>query len=120
MPTSRKSAGGALITILMMLMPIASAQAVSVTNSYNEALKRMSSTQQRAIMRRAIIDHNAYCKRIGPVAYQQPYKNLEMWVVKCDRGVAYGAFVGIDGTVQVRSCADLVTFKMPACRVPKD
>ena len=94
--------------------------AVGVANTYNDALKKMSPLMQRSTMRRAVLDHNLYCRRIGPVAYQGPYKNLEMWVVKCDRGAAYGAFVGIDGSVQVRPCADLISFKMPACRIPKE
>ena len=98
----------------------APASAIGVSNDYNARLKKLSPTLQRAVMRRAVLDHNQYCKHIGPVAYQGPWKNLEMWVVKCDRGAAYGAFVGGDGSVQVRPCADLVTFKMPACRIPKD
>ncbi len=98
----------------------APASAIGVTNDFNNRLKKMSSTLQRATMRRAVLDHNQYCKHIGPVAYQGPYKNLEMWVVKCDKGAAYGAFIGVDGSVQVRPCADLISFKMPACKIPKD
>ena len=109
-----------IAAVAAALIATAPAYAVTVANSYNESLRKLSSIQQRAIMRRAVLDHQAYCGRIGPVAYQQPYKNLEMWVVKCDKGAVYGAFVGIDGTVQVRSCADLAAFKMPACRIPKD
>ena len=98
----------------------APASAIGVTNDFHNRFNKMSSTLQRAVMRRAVLDHGQYCKRIGPVAYQGPYRNLEMWVVKCDRGVAYGAFIGIDGSVQIRPCADLISFKMPACKVPKD
>jgi hypothetical protein len=97
----------------------APASAIGVTNDFHNRLMKMSPTLQRATMRRAVLDHEQYCRRIGPVAYQGPYKNLQMWVVKCDRGAAYGAFIGIDGSVQVRPCADLIEFKMPACRIPK-
>ena len=49
-------------------------------------------------------------------AYQETYKNLEMWVVRCDNRLDYGAFIGPDGTVQVSGCAYLVTVRWPACR----
>ena len=108
-----------IATLAAVAIAAGPAMAVGVANPFNERLKTLSSTQQRAIMRRAVLDHDQYCKQIGPVAYQGPYKNLQMWVVKCDKGAAYGAFVGIDGSVQVRPCADLISFKMPACRIPK-
>jgi len=108
-----------LATALILLIFAAPAGAIGVPNEFNARLRQMSSNQQRAVMRRAVLDHELYCKHIGPVAYQGPYKNLEMWVVACDRGAAYGAFVGVDGSVQVRPCADLVSFKMPACRIPR-
>jgi hypothetical protein len=101
------------------IVAAAPALAVGVANDFNAQLSKMSSFQQRATLRRAVLDHNLYCDHIGPVAYQGPYKNLEMWVVKCDKGAAYGAFIGPDGTVQVRPCTDLVTLKLPACRIPK-
>lgn len=107
----------ALTAAALIATPVS---AIGVVNDFNNRLKKMSPTLQRAVMRRAVLDHEQYCKHIGPVAYQGPWKNLEMWVVKCDRGAAYGAFVGVDGSVQVRPCADLISFRMPACRIPKD
>jgi hypothetical protein len=97
----------------------APAMAVGVPNDANARLLKLSTTEQRATLRRAVLDHDLKCDHIGPVAYQGPYKNLEMWVVKCDKGDVYGAFVGPDGSVQVRSCADIASFKLPTCRVPK-
>ncbi len=108
-----------IATIAAAALAITPAFAIGVTNDYNARLQKLPELQQRAIMRRAVLDHNQYCKRIGPVAYQAPYKNMQMWVVKCDRGAAYAAYVGPDGSVQVRPCADLVSLKLPACRVPK-
>ena len=107
----------ALIATIIAAVP---ASAIGVTNDFHNRLMKMSSTLQRATMRRAVLDHEQYCNHIGPVAYQGPYKNLQMWVVKCDRGAAYGAFIGVDGSVQVRPCADLIEFRMPACKIPKD
>lgn len=93
--------------------------ATAAQNDFSNQLKRLSPLQQRATMRRAVLDDGQYCKRIGPVAYQGPYRNLEMWTIQCDRGVNYAAFIGLDGSVQVRPCGDLVKLKLPACRLPK-
>ncbi|ATE66761.1 hypothetical protein [Rhizorhabdus dicambivorans] len=98
---------------------LAAAPAAALTNDYSNQLKKLSSLQQRATMRRAVLDNGQYCKRIGPVAYQQSYKNLEMWTVQCDRGAAYAVFIGLDASVQVRPCRDLADLKLPVCRLPK-
>ena len=95
------------------------APAFAVANDFSTKLKQLPPLQQRAVLRRAVLDDAQYCRRIGPVAYQGPYKNLEMWTVQCDRGAAYGAFIGLDGSVQVRPCGDLVKLKLPACKLPK-
>lgn len=95
------------------------APAAALRNDFSDQLKKLSPLQQRATMRRAVLDNGQYCKRIGPVAYQGPYRNLEMWTVQCDRGAAYAVFIGLDASVQVRPCADLVQLKLPACRLPK-
>lgn len=108
-----------IATFAAATLAATSALAIGVPNNFSDQLKKMSPIQQRAVMRRAVLDHDQYCKRIGPVAYQGPYRNMEMWVVQCDRGAAYGAFVGSDGSVQVRPCADLITFKLPKCKLPK-
>lgn len=98
---------------------LAAAPAAALTNDYSNQLKKLSPLQQRATMRRAVLDNGQYCKRIGPVAYQQSYKNLEMWTVQCDRGAAYAVFIGLDASVQVRPCRDLADLKLPVCRLPK-
>jgi len=104
----------ALIPALLVASP-----AAALKNDFSDQLKKLSPLQQRAVMRRAVLDDSQYCKRIGPVAYQGPYKNLEMWTVQCDRGAAYAAFIGLDGSVQVRPCKDLAGLKLPTCRLPK-
>lgn len=96
-----------------------SAPAAALTNDFSNQLKKLSPLQQRATMRRAVLDNGQYCKRIGPVAYQMPYKNLEMWTVQCDRDANYAVFIGLDASVQVRPCRDLAELKLPACRLPK-
>ena len=105
-----------LIAALLLAGP---ALAAPQKNDFNEQLKKLPSLQQRAVMRRAVLDDGQYCKRIGAVAYQGPYKNLEMWTVQCGKDASYAAFIGLDGSVQVRPCRDLAKLKLPACRLPK-
>jgi len=108
-----------LATALALAIALGSAPALAATNDFSNQLKRLSPLQQRATLRRAVLDEGQYCRRIGPVAYQAPYKNLEMWTVQCDRGAAYGVFIGLEGSVQVRPCRDLATLKLPTCKLPK-
>lgn len=100
-------------------LSLAPAVAHAAPNGFSDQLKKLSPLQQRATLRRAVLDEGQYCRKIGPVAYQQPYKNLEMWTVQCDRGVSYATYIGLDGSVQVRPCADLAKLKLPVCRLPK-
>lgn len=107
-----------IIAVILSTL-LTAAPALAAPNSFSDQLKKLSPLQQRATMRRAVLDEGKYCKRIGPVAYQGPFKNLEMWTVQCDRGAAYAAYIGLDGSVQVRPCEDLAKLKLPACRLPK-
>lgn len=100
----------------LSLSPVA---AQAAPNGFSDQLKNLSPLQQRATLRRAVLDEGQYCRKIGPVAYQGPFKNLEMWTVQCDRGANYATFIGLDGSVQVRPCADLAKLKLPVCRLPK-
>ena len=84
--------------------------------SYSDALAALQDIPRRAALRRAILDSGEKCVRVEKSAYQGPYKNLEMWVATCTGNLAYGAFIGPDGTVQVSDCAYLVKVKWPACK----
>jgi hypothetical protein len=86
-------------------------------NAYSDRLAKLTDLERRGALRSAVIGSNLYCRRIGGVAFQQSFKNLKMWVVRCDSGADYGVFIGPDGTVQPRLCRDLVTLKLPACRL---
>nr|WP_047166996.1 hypothetical protein [Sphingomonas sp. Y57] len=108
-----------IVTATVLAALIGAAAPAFAVNSFSDQLKKLSPLQQRATLRRAVLDEGKYCRRIGPVAYQGPYKNLEMWTVQCDRDATYAAFIGQDGSVQVRPCADLASLKLPTCRLPK-
>jgi len=106
----------ALTAVALLTTP-----AFSAGNDFSNRLRGLSAQQQRAVLRRAVLDDGQSCRRIGPVGYQQRYKNLEMWWVSCGRGAraSYAAFIGGDGSVQVRPCGDLGQLKLPACRIPR-
>lgn len=108
-----------IVTAIATAALLAATPAFATANGFSDQLKRLSPLQQRATLRRAVLDEGKYCRRIGPVAYQAPYKNLEMWTVQCDRGAAYAVFIGLDGSVQVRPCGDLAGLKLPACKLPR-
>ena len=87
-------------------------------NTFAEQLTRLPDLQRRAAMRRAVLDSNQYCRKVDAVARRGAWRNLDMWTVRCDRGADYGAFLGLDGSVQVRPCRDLAQLKLPPCNLP--
>ena len=103
------------IGTLALAYPIAAAPP-PLRNSFSERLQRLTDLQRKAALRVAVLDNGAYCKRVETAEVRGPYKNLMMWKVTCDRAAAYGLFIGPDGTVQVRPCADLPKLKLPLCR----
>ena len=85
-------------------------------NAYSDRLAQLTDLQRRAALRRAILDSGEKCVAVDKAALQGPYKNLVMWVARCTGRLDYGAFIGPDGSVQVSTCAYLLTVKWPACR----
>jgi hypothetical protein len=97
---------------------IAPAAAAPQANSYSERLARLSELQRRAVLRRAILDAGEQCKRVDKAGRTGAHGNLIMWSARCDRGGDYAVYIGPDGSVQVRPCADAAKLKLPACRIP--
>ena len=87
-------------------------------NPYSQRLAKLPELQRLAAMRRAVLDVGQYCKRPELAVRKGPYRNLDMWSLRCDRGADYGVFIGPDGTVQVRPCRDLAQLKLPLCNLP--
>ena len=107
----------AFLLLATLLTGTATAQVRSQTSkAYSDALSRLADVPRRAALRRAILDSGEKCVRVEKAAYQQPYKNMEMWVARCTGNLDYGAFIGPDGTVQVSDCPYLVKVKWPTCR----
>jgi len=85
--------------------------------SYNDRLRALTELQQRAVLRRAVIDSGMYCGRVEGASYRRPWENLQMWTVSCGRGGDYAVFVGPDGSAQARKCGEMAQLKLPACPV---
>lgn len=79
-------------------------------------LLKLPSLQQRAVLRRAILDDGNVCGRVTAAAWRGPYTNLQRWEAVCDRGGSYAVFIGLDSSVQVRNCPSMATLKLPPCR----
>jgi len=89
------------------------------SNPYGDQLARLDEWQRFAALRSAVNNGGQYCKRVTAAVRQGPYKNLEMWSIRCTPGGDYGAFIGPDSSVQVSKCAEHAQLKMPPCRLPK-
>lgn len=103
----------------VIVMTAAPALAAPPSNPYSDRLEKLTDIQRKAAMRRAVLDSGQYCKRVDWTAKQQRYKNLVMWVARCNPGGDKAVYIGPDGSVQVRDCKEAVQLKLPACRVSK-
>ncbi len=84
-------------------------------NPFNQKILQLRPADRDGALRRAITDNDQRCGRLSKSAYRGPYGNLGMWVAHCEPGGDYSVFAGPDGSVQVRSCADMKDLKLPAC-----
>jgi hypothetical protein len=103
----------AILSLALIAAPLSAAPLV---NEYNARLLKLSSLQQRAVLRRAILDDGGQCGRVTAVAWRGPYTNLQRWEAVCDRGGSYAVFIGLDSSVQVRDCPSLASLRLPVCR----
>ena len=101
----------ALIAALALTAPALAA----APNPFDDRLKALSLANRNGALRRAVTLEGLRCGRLAPSLYRGIYGNLGFWQVRCTPGGDYGVFVGSAGEVQVRSCADMKTLKLPAC-----
>jgi hypothetical protein len=92
---------------------------VKPNNPYVDQLKGLSELNRGLGLRRAILDTpGGACKRVDYSGYQQDYRNLSMWIVRCSDGPDWAIFIAPNADVQVRSCGDTKTLGLPECRFP--
>jgi hypothetical protein len=99
----------------LSLMLAGPAQAVMAKNPFNDRILQLSLADRNGALRRAVTLEDQRCGRLAKSAFRGLYGNLGLWQVRCVPGGDYGVFVGPDGTVQVRTCADMATLKLPTC-----
>jgi hypothetical protein len=92
-------------------------RSIKPSNPFVEQLKSLSEANRGLGLRRAVQDSKQRCKKAEASAYQQDYKNLSMWTLRCSDG-EYAIFIAPSGDVQVRSCKDVKTLGLPECRLP--
>ncbi len=88
---------------------------MTVTSEYIDKLKALSNANQGLALRRAVQDSQQRCKRVVQSGYQEDYKNLSVWNLKCTDG-EYVLFIAPSGDVQVRSCEHSERLGLPKCR----
>ena len=91
------------------------AKKMTVSSPYIEQLKALSKDNQGLPLRRAVQDSQQRCKRVERSGYQEDYKNLSVWNLKCTDG-EYVLFIAPNGDVQVRSCEHSQRLGLPQCR----
>jgi hypothetical protein len=91
---------------------------VAPASAYVEQLKGLSEDNRGLALRRAVQDSKQRCKRVESSGYQQDYKNMSVWTLRCTDG-EYALFIAPNGDVQVRSCADAAKLGLLQCRFPE-
>ena len=88
---------------------------IRVANADSERLKTLSPIMQRLTLMRAIRQTSHRCHRVVAGAYQQYYREMEMWVALCDDGKHWSVFIAGNSDVQVRDCAQHAQLQLPQC-----
>jgi uncharacterized membrane protein len=88
-------------------------------NEYVERLKALSDDNRGLALRRAVQDTKQQCKRVVTSAYQEEYKNLSVWNLKCTDG-EYALFIAPNADVQVRTCTDAKSLGLPQCKFAEE
>jgi hypothetical protein len=95
--------------------------AIKVRSTEQDELHKLNAMNLAIALKRAIYDAGYTCKRITDAGFVGPYKNLDMWMARCeyDKGATrdWAIYAGPDGSAQVRDCKDVVGTELPACAI---
>lgn len=90
---------------------------IRIANPTHDGLTELPPNLQRLYMLRAIRSSGARCQRVDNAGYQEEYRNMRMWVARCDvEGQSFAVYIGADGSVQARNCAEAGTLALPRCQ----
>ena len=89
------------------------------SSEYVDRLRSLSEDNRGLALRRAVQDSRQTCKKPETSGYQEDYKNMSMWTIRCTDRREYALFIAPNGDVQVRPCQHLAQLKLPTCRFEK-
>ena len=95
-------------------------QPIVVRSEAQDQLHQLDDMNRDIALKRAILASGFRCKRVTGSGYVREYRNLSMWMAKCDDGRDWAIFAGPDGSAQVRLCKDVAEFGLPACEIKPD
>ena len=95
----------------------ASRAPVVVRSAAQDRLHQMSELDRSIGLKRAIYESDAICKRVTETRFIGPYKNMDMWAVRCADKRDWALFIGADDSVQVRLCKDTEAVGLPSCKL---
>ncbi|MEO5810217.1 MAG: hypothetical protein ABIR51_09225 [Sphingomicrobium sp.] len=99
--------------------PAAQAPKVAVRSPDQDRLFKMSELDRAIGLKRAIYESGSTCKRVTETRFIGPYKNMDMWAVRCADKRDWALFIGADNSVQVRLCKDTEAVGLPSCKLDK-
>ena len=107
-----------ILATLIGLFLATPALAATARNPFNDRVLRLGLADRNGALRRAVTLEDQRCGRLVESAFRGLFGNLGLWQVRCVPGGDYGVFLGPDGSVQVRTCADMASLKLPKCGKP--
>ena len=90
---------------------------VVVRSAAQDRLHQMSELDRSIGLKRAIYEAGSTCKRVTETRFIGPYKNMDMWAVRCADKRDWALFIGADDSVQVRLCKDTEGVGLPSCKL---
>lgn len=106
----------------LLALAVATAATAAVAapppNPFNDRLQKLDDARRNGVLRRAVLDSNMVCGNVKQSLQRGRYKNLIMWAVRCVPSGDYAVYVGPDGSVQVRDCAEARELRLPTCNLP--
>jgi hypothetical protein len=91
--------------------------AIKVRSTEQEQLHQLDALNLAIGLKRAIYDAGFTCKSISDAGFVGAYKNLDMWMARCNGGRDWAIFAGPDGSAQVRDCKDIPGTGLPECAI---